>query len=125
MTWTPASSSLNFLAGICAGAGINMITSVATGPESLVTPARIALDAGLWVLAAAFLTWAGQVVQQGERDADLEIAPDFTERERREVRQAHQSGALRRARLPLGLTLAAVLGAVAMLPRLVDWGALF
>ena len=53
VTWTPASSSLDFLAGICAGAGINVITLVAAGPAGPVPPARIALDAALWVLAAA------------------------------------------------------------------------
>jgi hypothetical protein len=122
INWLPASSSLNFLAGIFAGAGINLITSVATGPEGGVSTLAIGLDSALWVLAAAFLTWAAQVLQHGERDADLLIAADFTERERREVRELQTRRSLRQARLPLILTMVSVLGALAGLPRFIHWG---
>jgi hypothetical protein len=125
INWLPASSSLNFLAGIFAGAGINLITSVATGPEGGVSTIKIALDSALWVVAAAFLTWAAQAVQRGERDADLLIAPNFSEGERREVRELHQRTALRHARLPLILTMVSLVGALVMLPRFIHWGALF
>jgi len=125
INWLPASSSLNFLAGIFAGAGINLITSVAAGPEVAVPMAKIALDSTLWVVAAGFLTWAAQVLQHGERDADLLIAPDFSELERREVRDLHQKKALRQAWLPLILTLVSLVGAIALLPRFIHWSGVF
>jgi hypothetical protein len=121
----PASSSLNFLAGIFAGAGINLITSVATGPEAEVSTAKIAVDSLLWVLAAAALTWAAQVVQRGERDADLEIGAQLTDVEKHEVRELFGRRSWRQARLPVVLTLVSLAGAVVLLPRFIQWGELF
>ncbi|MBM2615858.1 hypothetical protein JIG36_09850 [Actinoplanes sp. LDG1-06] len=123
--WLPASSSLNFLAGIFAGAGINLITSVATGPEGGVSSGKLALDSVFWVLAAAFLTWAAQVIQRGEREADRTIAPDFSDDEEREVRQVLQRRSVRRARWPLVYTAVSLAGAIALLPRFIHWSALF
>jgi len=122
---TPASSSLNFLAGIFAGAGINLITSVATGPEADVSTGKIAFDSGLWVLAAAFLTWAAQVLQGGERDADLVITQHLTDLEKHEIRQLYQRRSWRRARLPIALTLVSLIGSIVMLPRFIHWSGLF
>lgn len=115
---------MNFLAGIFAGAGINMITSVATGPEGSVSTVKIALDSAFWVLAAAFLTWAAQVLQSGERDAELQIAPGFTPRERQEVRDLYRMKSLHAVRLPLGLTIISLLAAIALLPRFIRWSGL-
>jgi hypothetical protein len=122
--WLPASSSLNFLAGIFAGAGINLITSVATDQDGEFS-AQIGLDSALWVLAAGFLTWAANRLRRGERDTDLLIAPDFTEGERRKVLELHTRRSLRQARIPLILTTVSLLLAVAGLPRLVHWGSIF
>lgn len=125
ISWIPASSSLNFLAGICAGAGINLITSVATGPESDVATVKLALDSVLWVLTAAFLTWAAQVVHRGEQEAERLITRDFSEEEQREVRGLLQRTSARNARWPLALTVVSLLGALALLPRFIHWSALF
>src|SRR4051812_5745910 len=108
----PAPSSLNFLAGIFAGAGINLITSVATGPDGGISTLKISIDALLWVLAAGFLTWVAQIVQHGERDADLYIDRDFSDTEKREIRERYMGGAVRRSRLPLALTVIAVVSAL-------------
>lgn len=116
---------MNFLAGIFAAAGINMITSVATGPEDGVSPVSIALDSAFWVLAAALLTWAAQLLQSGERDADLQIAADFSAGERREVRELYRMKSLQAVQLPLGLTVVSLLAAIALLPRFIRWSALF
>lgn len=116
---------MNFLAGIFAGAGINMITSVATAPEGGVSTAKIALDSALWVLVAAFLTWAAQLLQSGERDADLQIAPGFSPGERHEVRELYRMKSLQAVRLPLGLTVISLLAAIALLPKFIPWSALF
>jgi hypothetical protein len=118
----PAASSLHFLAGILAGAGINLITSVATGPEGDVGAGEIALDSGLWVLAAAFLTWAAQVLQHGERDADLYMNVHFSDEERHEIREQSERAAWRRARIPVVLTVLSLAGAVVFLPRFIPWG---
>ena len=117
----PASSSLNFLAGIFAGAGINLITSVATGPEGAVVTSEVAADSALWVLAAAFVTWAAQVLQHGERDADLETSPTFSPEERTEIRQKHERISWKRAKLPILLTVISLIGSVALLPRFIHW----
>ncbi|GAA2344279.1 hypothetical protein [Dactylosporangium salmoneum] len=117
----PAPSSLNFLAGIFAGAGINLITSVATGPDGGISTAKISLDSLLWVVAAGLLTWAAQVVQHGERDADLHIDPDFSDVEKREIRERYMGEALRRARVPLVLTAVSVVFAVLLLPNFIKW----
>jgi hypothetical protein len=119
----PASSSLNFLAGIFAGAGINLITSVATGPEGDISSAKIAVDSALWVAAAAFLTWAAQVVHRGERDADMEIQGRLTQEEKESIRDHLERRSWHRARYPILLTFLSVLGSVALLPRF-PWSAL-
>ena len=120
----PASSSLNFLAGIFAGAGINLITSVATGPQAEVSTMKIALDSVLWVATAAFLTWAAQVVQRGERDADLETQGRLTEVEKAEIRDHLERQSWRRARFPIILTVGSLIGSVIFLPRFIPWSSL-
>ena len=121
----PASSSLNFLAGIFAGAGINLITSVATGPEPDVSSTKIGIDSALWVAAAAFCTWAAQVVQRGERDADMEIQGRLTPKEKEGIRDHFERRSWHRARIPIILTVVSLAGSVAFLPRFIPWGGLF
>ncbi|MFG1777557.1 hypothetical protein ACGFIG_14130 [Micromonospora sp. NPDC049048] len=121
----PAPSTLNFLAGLFAGAGINMLTSVSTSPpDTDVSTGKVALDAALWVVAAGFLTWAAHLFQAAERDADLYIDRDFSEPEKQEIRQEYLRGALRRARFPLVMTLLSLVGAVLLLPGFIRWSAL-
>jgi hypothetical protein len=121
----PAPSSLNFLAGIFAGAGINLITSVSTGPEPDISTTKIALDSLLWVLAAGCTTWAAQVLQHAERDADLYIDRDFSDTEKREIREQYLREALSKAKTPLILTALSLTGAILLLPRFIQWGDLF
>jgi hypothetical protein len=73
------------------------------------------------MVAAGFLTWAAHLLQAAEREADLYIDRDFSEAEKQEIRQEYLRRALRRARLPLCLTLLAFLGAVLLLPGLIRW----
>ncbi|MER5456039.1 MULTISPECIES: hypothetical protein [unclassified Micromonospora] len=122
----PAPSTLNFLAGLFAGAGINMLTSVSTGPpDPAISTAKVALDSALWVIAAGLTTWAAHLLQTAEREAELEIDRDFSPAERSEVREVHLRKALRGARLPLGLTLLSLVGAVLLLPGLISWHRVF
>ena len=62
------SSLLNFIAGIFAGAGINLLTAVATGPTDVSTH-RIEVDAAAWVIAASFAAWAAHVSEGADRRA--------------------------------------------------------
>ncbi|PZG13159.1 hypothetical protein C1I95_24300 [Micromonospora craterilacus] len=118
----PSPSALNFLAGLFAGAGINMLTSVSTGPpDPEISTLKVALDSALWVIAAAFLTWAAHLLEAAEREADLYIAKKFNEAEKKELRQEYRSRALRRARLPLVLTGLSLVSAVLLLPGLIGW----
>ena len=79
----PAPSLLNFVSGLLAGAGINLLTSVATGPVS-VSNRKIVLDSIVWVIAAIFAAGAAHIAEGAERRADLVI----TERLRPEEKQA-------------------------------------
>jgi len=117
----PAPSSLNFLAGLFAGTGINMLTSLSAGPIPQVSTIKLTLDSVAWVFAAGFLTWAAQIFEQEQRDADLYIDRDFNESEKREIREEYARRALRRALLPLILTSASIVAAVLLLPRFLDW----
>lgn len=74
---------LNFVAGLLAGAGINLLTSVATGPSSVSTRGII-VDSVVWVVAAIFAASAAHVAEDAGRKADLVI----TERLRPEEKQA-------------------------------------
>ncbi len=110
-------AALNFLAGLFAGAAINMLTTVSTDPAPDVSTRQVVLDSGMWVLAAGFLTWSAQILQRAERDADLYIDRDFSHSERKEIRDEYLRLAFRHARLPLVLTAAALLAAILLLPR--------
>src|SRR5215831_6391146 len=76
-------SLLNFSAGILAGAGINLLTSVATGPTTVSTN-RIIVDSIVWVGAASFAAAAASIAESAERKADLVI----TERLRSDEKEA-------------------------------------
>jgi hypothetical protein len=120
----PASSSLNFLAGIFAGAGINLLTSVATSQTGDVGSGEIALDSFFWVATAANLAWAAQLVERGERNADVAIRGSLGDGEKEEVREALERQSWRRARLPISLTVVSLIASVVFLPRFIHWGGL-
>jgi hypothetical protein len=120
----PPSAALNFVAGVLAGAGINLVTSLATGPAGDASTGKIASDALLWVISAGCLTWAAQIVGDEEREADRVVSVDFSAEERREIRDRHRRVANKRARLPFALTLGFLAGAVLFLPNFVHWRSL-
>lgn len=122
MNLVPAPAALNFLAGVFAGAGINMLTSVSTGPDGNVRASAIAVDSALWILGAAFLTWGAHIFEEAQREAELHIDRDFSDREKAEIREAQLLEARRRAAVPLLLTGIAISGAILLLPGLFPWG---
>ncbi|HEV3172937.1 MAG TPA: hypothetical protein VGZ32_21505 [Actinocrinis sp.] len=79
-----SSSLLNFLSGLFAGVGLNLITQVQTGP--LTHPAwTVVLDSLSWILASGFQAWAGHVVQSAEHEAELKIIAGLIQEERRAI----------------------------------------
>lgn len=117
----PPPPALNFFAGLFAGAGINMVTSIATGLSESTSKTAIVVDSLLWLLSAATLTWAAQVIEHEERDADLYIDRDFTEREKRDIREQYRRRAFHKARIPFVLTgLTLVLSAL-LIPGFLLW----
>jgi hypothetical protein len=118
----PAPSSLNFLAGLFAGAGINMLTSVSTGPPGGTSTAKVGLDSFLWVFAAGFLTWAARILENAERDAQLVfVGHRITEEEKREILESYRRKAGPRVQLAIGLTVVSVVAAILLLPGLISW----
>ncbi|GAA4606670.1 hypothetical protein BJY16_005945 [Actinoplanes octamycinicus] len=111
---TPSPSMLNFLAGLLAGTGINLLTSSAVDDKGLGD--LVVVDSVAWVAAAAALTGMATLLQNAERDAVPIREPD--EDERRELQQIMVERVARRV---VALAAAAVVAlgvAVALLPHL-------
>jgi hypothetical protein len=121
----PSPSPLNFFAGLFAGAGINMLTSVSSGDPGQPSSLKLGIDSFLWVLAAGFLTWAAHILEEAEREAALYIDRGMSDHERREIRQANLKQAAPKAVWAIALTGLSVLAAIFLLPGLIDWSALF
>jgi hypothetical protein len=84
-----SSSLLNFLAGLFAGAGLNLITQAQTGP--LTQPKwAVFTDSVPWIVASIFTAWAGHLVAEAERESDLKIREGLTDVERRAIVLAEQ-----------------------------------
>jgi hypothetical protein len=118
----PGPSSLNFLGGLSAGTGINMLTSVSTGLPDNVSAAMIGLDSLLWVVAAGFLTWAARILEDAEREAQLIlIGRRITDEERQEIWAGYRTTAGRRALPAFVLAILSAIVAVLLLPGLISW----
>lgn len=118
----PAPSSLNFLAGLFAGAGINMLTSLSNGTPDGISPQKIAIDSALWVIAAAFLTWSAQLLECAGHHADRLSGNRMNKVEIEEIRQATLRPVLARTLFALGMTALSVALAVLLLPGLIHFG---
>jgi hypothetical protein len=78
-------SLLNFLAGLLAGAGINLLTAIETGPTSV--PGHvIVVDSLAWIGAAMFAASAAHVAETAEQRATLSMSKSFTPELNREIR---------------------------------------
>lgn len=102
----PGPSALNFLAGLFAGAGINMLTSMVTGPSGNVwTTTIVVIDSLLWVLAAGFLVRVARILEDAEREAQLVLTGRrITGEEKQEIWADYRAKAQRLARIPVALT---------------------
>lgn len=77
-------SLLNFIAGLLAGAGINLLTSVATGPTAA-SDQKIVIDSIIWVLSAIFAAYAAHVAEGAERRAELRITDRLSAAEKHAI----------------------------------------
>lgn len=79
-----SSSLLNFLSGLFAGAGLNLITQAQTGP--LTQPKwTVLLDSVPWIATSVFQAWAGHIVQGAESEAELLYTAGLTTEERQAI----------------------------------------
>jgi hypothetical protein len=90
--------ALNFAAGLFAGAGINLLTSVATAPPGTAANG-IVVDSAMWVAAAAAATWLGQTESRIDDEVADRVTSKFSVHERNEVRADVRAERLFRVRL--------------------------
>jgi hypothetical protein len=113
-------AALHFLAGLCAAAGINMLTSVATEPGP--GAARIIVDSALWIVGAALLTTMATIKANAEAAADRAHNPRLSPAENRDGREEILAGPRVRAGA-FGVASALVLAAAVLLvPNVIGGG---
>jgi hypothetical protein len=112
----PTPNMLIFVGGLMAGAGINLLTSAATGEAGL--GVVIVADSVAWVAAAAMLTGAATLLQSAEREAALLDHPDFNLEQRQEILQVAAQSVAGRVKLLLAGSALATAAAVFLLFRL-------
>ncbi|MEY9931320.1 hypothetical protein ABH926_005969 [Catenulispora sp. GP43] len=76
-------SLLNFLAGLAAGAGINLLTSIEGG--SHFPRGQVVVDSGLWILDAMLLAYAAHLAETVEREAALAFDNTLSAEEKRDI----------------------------------------
>lgn len=114
-----SSSLLNFLSGLFAGAGLNLITQAQTGP--LTQPSwTVFLDSAPWIASSVFQAWAGHLVQGAERESELKIKDELTDAERRAVLRAEQRKVQGKYRLLMVLSAVTFVAALVLTPGLLD-----
>ncbi|MDN3351648.1 hypothetical protein [Actinomadura sp. DC4] len=112
------SSLLNFLAGLLAGAGINLLTAVETGPTE-VPSGKIVVDSTAWVAASVFAAWAAHIANGAERRADLAMDEHLTAEEKNGIFRTESARISGKFWSLVSLTAASVLLAILLIPRLV------
>lgn len=110
-------SLLNFVAGLLAGAGINLLTSVATGPVGV--PSReVVLDSLVWVVAAVFSAGAAHVAEGSERRADLVITDRLRPEEKDAIARNEAAQVAGRFWILVALAALFVVLASSLIPRI-------
>lgn len=107
-------SLLNFLSGLAAGAGINLLTSIEGG--STASPHKIIFDSVIWVAVAMFLAYAAHVAESVEKEVALVIDGNLSEEEKHDVYAAHAGRVRWRYRMALGLGCLLAVAAVVLIP---------
>jgi hypothetical protein len=115
LTVIPA-SLLNFLSGLTAGAGINMLTSLEGG--SAAGHGAIVIDSTLWVLVAVALAYAAHLSEGVEREAALVIDGNLSPEEKKIIYKDEASRVSRGYKLSLSSGGALTLLATIFIPGL-------
>jgi hypothetical protein len=109
-------SLLNFLSGLAAGAGINLLTSITGGSTESHT--EIVIDSFIWIAVAVFLAYAAHLSEATERDAALVIDSNLSHQEKRVIFKDQASRVRWRYRAALGLGAISTIGAIGLIPGL-------
>lgn len=72
------SSLLNFLSGLLAGAGINLLTGIVGGSSGTTYIRHIEWDSAAWVLASSFAALAAHYAEKADDKANLTITPEMS-----------------------------------------------
>ena len=110
-------SLLNFSAGILAGAGINLLTSIATGPVTVSTSGVIA-DSAVWVVSAIFVAAAASIAENAERRADLEITERLSRAEKEAVHRNEAAQVAMKFWILIALGIVFVVLAASLIPQI-------
>ena len=105
------SSLLNFLAGLAAGAGINLLTSIEGG--SNFPKDKIVLDSVVWIVDAMMLAYAAHLAETVEREAALAFDNTLSTAEKRDILRDEVDK--RRVRSYGSIVLGVVGGVIAMM----------
>jgi hypothetical protein len=109
-------SLLNFLSGLAAGAGMNLLTSVEGGSNQ--PPDKIITDALIWILVAVALAYTAHLAERVERDAALVIDGNLDPEDKKVILKDEASRVKWQYRSGLILAGALTLVAVALVPGL-------
>ncbi|MBR7832867.1 hypothetical protein KDL01_06315 [Actinospica durhamensis] len=107
-------SLLNFLSGLTAGAGINLLTSIEGGSNA--SHSEIMVDSAVWVVVAIFLAYAAHLTEAVEKEASLVIDGSLTPDEKRQVHEAHAASVRWRYRISLIVSGALSVLAILLIP---------
>ena len=107
---------LNFLSGLAAGAGINMLTSIEGG--STASHRAIVSDSLLWIAVAVLLAYAAHLSDTVDREASLVMSDSLTAEERKIVIKEKASPHMRRYTFSFSLGIALTVVAAVFIPGL-------
>lgn len=109
-------SLLNFLSGLAAGAGINMLTSVEGGSNA--SPRSIIADSIIWIAVAVAMAYAAHLSESVEREAALVIDSNLSLEEKKVIMKDEASRVRRRFQGSFGLGILLTVVAVVFIPGL-------
>ena len=110
-------SLLNFVSGLAAGAGINLMTSLSGVSQA--AHSTTVVDSIAWIVAAVFLAGTAQIVEGVERNAALAIDNRLTKKERIAILRDEMRAVRTRYILTLALSAVSLASAMLLVPGFV------
>jgi hypothetical protein len=112
------SSSLNFLSGLLAGAGINLLTGIVGGSSGTNYIPQIEEDSAVWVLASILAAAAAHIAEQADQKANLAITPDMSRQLKETIIRDEVEQVALKFWIIVGLALIATLAGILLVPGL-------